>query len=107
MAKEIAELPPSIDVLVLKKLGVLTGPRRFIDPGLLGGELAESLRLVGAGGDRVFCDQSSVRARRFMSTGRIVPGPSAAALGSSAPAARMSGSVITSWLATTGFIVRT
>ena len=46
MTKRIAELLPTVDVLVLNRLGVLTGQWRFIDPAL-GPDVVEHLRPVG------------------------------------------------------------
>ena len=46
MTKRIAELLPTVDVLVLNRLGGLTGQWRFIDPAL-GPDVVEHLRPVG------------------------------------------------------------
>jgi hypothetical protein len=54
MTKRVLELLPSMDVIMLKRLGVLTGQWRFIDPKILGAELVEYLRPVGIDGDRIF-----------------------------------------------------
>jgi hypothetical protein len=54
MTKRVLELLPSIDVIVLKRLGVLTGQWRFIDPKVLGAVFVEYLRPVGIDGDRIF-----------------------------------------------------
>ena len=54
MTKRIAELLPTVDVLVLNRLGVLTGQWRFIDPALLGPDVVEHLRPVGVGDGRIF-----------------------------------------------------
>ena len=48
MGKKIAETLPSIDIVVLNRLGVLTANMWFIDPRVIGAVLADYLRPVGA-----------------------------------------------------------
>jgi hypothetical protein len=54
MGKKIAETLPSIDIVVLNRLGVLTADMRFIDPRVIGAELAGYLRPVGVSNGTVF-----------------------------------------------------
>ena len=51
MTKRIAELLPTVDVLVLNRLGAQWP---FIDPALLGPDVVEHLRPVGVGDGRIF-----------------------------------------------------
>src|SRR5215471_15522367 len=54
MAKKVAETLASIDIVVLHRLRVLAGGMRFIDPTVMGPELADYLRPVGVSNGQVF-----------------------------------------------------
>ena len=72
MTKRIAELLPTVDVLVLNRLGGLTGQWRFIDP-VLGPDVVEHLRwcLVMV---EFSCNRGAGRVRHLPFIGRAVTG---------------------------------
>jgi hypothetical protein len=69
MAKKAAETLASIDIVVLHRLRVLAGQMRFIDPTVMGPELADYLRPIGVSNGQVFLRSRGALGSTFRSIG--------------------------------------